>query len=644
MASDELMGVKSTIVLDNRQSMLYSSEGNEYLVKKPCATVSPQKFSSQTCTNSQVSFQIQLPSKSVLCDLKAFVEVSALIEFKGTPATPGDATRSNENFILPVNGNIPNGTNSAISPNFNLSTINLGSMRATPLSACSENLSVYINGVSISNTISDYSQLYSLGLYTQDMNRLNYSAAFSFGDKSQQYGTEEGLPLISASCNPFSSFVNTDGSAAYRGDFDYKILQNPVGDGDEKTAYLGVTWYEPIMSAPFQQAGRRGDGRAIGGINQMQLLWSLSDVNRMWSGIQRNQVTSLKVLLTNVNAVQFPTGANVHLTFISPSPILGPLPNVLRYDCELFNNYKKLTGPLVPSAVATEITSNNIQLNVIPSKCLIYCNKNWGNFAGTNNVWQTTDALARIEKISIQFNNTAGILSAASEWQLYSMSVRNGLEMSWRDWQKHRGSILIIDFAKDIGDGGNSLSAVSVSGQYNFNCQVMVSNPNDFGSGFDYDYYLNILFIQDALMEVTPSYTRLSNGFDRSVILKDINDGNVDLSTVDFAYSPNMIGSAWWNNMADFKSALVKGLKTVHKYMPQITSAYDKYVSPMLPGGVNTGFHALASVANQLIPMLVGQGLSGGKIHKMFQGQLPAAEIDRLIMQASQGRLKKKRY
>ena len=48
MSSDELVGVKSTIVLDNRQSMLYSGEGNEYLIKKSCQVVSPQIFKYQT--------------------------------------------------------------------------------------------------------------------------------------------------------------------------------------------------------------------------------------------------------------------------------------------------------------------------------------------------------------------------------------------------------------------------------------------------------------------------------------------------------------------------------------------------------------------------------------------------------------------
>lgn len=642
MSADELAGVKSTILLDNRQSMLYSEQGNEYLIKKSCQVVSPQIFQSQTCTNGQVSFQVQLPSKSVMMDVKAFVEMKALIKFTGIPNAPVGVTRVNDNFVLPVKPAIPDNTNNATSSaGFYLSTFAFGAMRSTPLSACTENLSVYINGVSISNTLNDYSQLFSLGLYTQDMNRLNYSGAFSYGDKTQQYDKDSGEDPLQSSINPFSTYINTDGSSAYRGDFDYRILSNPVGNGvDEVEAYLGVTWYEPIMSAPFQSSGQRGDTRSIAGVNQLQLNWSLSNINRMWSGVVTTNVNTVDVLLSG-SAFNFATGSNLHLTFISPSPILGPLPNVLRYDCELFNNYKQLTGVLTSGAAARKITSNNIQLNVIPSKCLIFCNKVWGNFLG-NNAWKNTDALARIERISIQFNNIAGIMSAASEWQLYSMSIRNGLEMSWRDWQKHRGSILVLDFSKDMPS--DSLSAVGVSGQYNFNCEVTVSNPNDAGFGYDYDYYLNILFIQDALLEITPANTRLSNGFDRSVILRDINEGNVDLSTIDFAYAPNMIGSAWWNNISDFKSALVKGLKTVHKYLPQIDSAYEKYAAPILPGGVNVGFHALTKVAQELIPMLVGQGMSGGKIHKMFEGKIPSAEIDRLIMSASNSRLRKKRY
>jgi hypothetical protein len=641
MSSDELVGVKSTIVLDNRQSMLYSGEGNEYLIKKSCQVVSPQIFQAQTVTNSQVSFQVQLPSKSVLCDTRAFVEVSAVVTFTapagaiaagGTliPKKPGDPFTPP--FITYTNGPNVGGAY--------FDGIGFGSMRATPLSACTENLSVYINGVSISNTVNDYSQLYGLGLYTQDMNRLNYSGSFSYGDKSQQYNTESGQSLLSASCNPFSSLVNSDGSASYRGDMYYNILTNPIAvDGNATVATMQITWFEPILSAPFMFSGMRGDRRALGGINQLQLNWSLANITRMWSGIPNANF----VLGVAVNIIS----ANLHLTFISPSPILGPLPSALRYDCELFNNYKSPASQPVLANETMQLPSNNLQLNTIPSKCIIFCNKNWGSFAGQD-VWKNTDALARIESVNIQFNNVTGILAAASEFQLYQMSVRNGLEMSWVDWQKHRGSILIIDFSKDIGT--DSLSAVGCSGQYNFMCTVNIRNPNDFidGTPLTYTYVLNVLFISDALMEVTPSYTRLANGFDRSVILRDINEGNIDLSSVDFAYAPNMIGSAlggaWWNNMSDFKSALVKGLNTVHKYLPQIEKAYDKYASPLLPGGVNTAFHGLAAVANKLIPLLVGQGMSAGKIHKMFHGHMPRHEVDALIAQASGGRMKKNRY
>lgn len=629
MSSDELVGIKSTILLDNRQSMLYSDQGNEYLIKKSCQVVNPQIYKAQSVGNSQIAFQIQVPSKSVLVDTKAFIRVKALLTFSQVVDTLGA-------YVLPtapgvgLTGGQYNG-------------VAFGAMRATPLSSVTENLSVYINGVSISNTVNDFSQLYSLGLYTQDMNRLNYSGSFSYGDKAQQYVGDSGQDAIGSSCNPFATYINSDGSATFRGDRFYNILTNPaaVSTVNPTVATMEVEWYEPVLSAPFNWNGRRSDGRALGGLNQLQFNWTLSNITRMWSGFQE-PLTPLDVSISI-------TAADMLLTMITPSPILGPLPSRLLYDCELLNNYKtEVSGAVASQAERNDVVSNNIQLNVIPSKVVIYVSKNWSKLSGSS-IWATTDCLARITGINIQFNNVAGIFSQADEFQLYQISVRNGLEMSWPDWKVHRGSIFIADFGLDIGSS-DVLSSVGVSGQYNFQAQVRFQNPNDVEDpdGFlnpAYEYTLNCLFLQDAVMEITPSFTRLSNGFDRSVILRDINSGNVDLNTVDFAYVPNMVGSAWWNNLNDFKQTLVKGLRTIHKHLPQIESAYDKYAAPLLPGGVNTGFRALAQVAHQLIPVLVGQGMSGGKIHKMFEGQLPREEIDRLIMQSSgKSRLKKNRY
>ena len=50
----------------------------------------------------------------------------------------------------------------------------------------------------------------------------------------------------------------------------------------------------------------------------------------------------------------------------------------------------------------------------------------------------------------MNWNNNAGLLSSASAYDLYRIAVNNGCEMSWEQWSQYTGSVLALDFGKDI--------------------------------------------------------------------------------------------------------------------------------------------------------------------------------------------------
>ena len=103
-----------------------------------------------------------------------------------------------------------------------------------------------------------------------------------------------------------------------------------------------------------------------------------------------------------------------------------------------------------------------MSLSTIPSKVYIFIKESERSHSA-----MSSDCFANIHKIQINFNGVSGVLASASEWELWRMSVNNGLKMSYPQWQFYTGSVLCIDFGKDIGLSPNQ--CVGLLGQYDFN-------------------------------------------------------------------------------------------------------------------------------------------------------------------------------
>jgi hypothetical protein len=86
------------------------------------------------------------------------------------------------------------------------------------------------------------------------------------------------------------------------------------------------------------------------------------------------------------------------------------------------------SNTLIAAGVATSIQSQNIVLPQIPDFLVIYVKP--AVYAN-----EDCDYYLPITSISLNFDNFAGLLSAHSTEQLYSMAVHNGLEMDFNEWR-----------------------------------------------------------------------------------------------------------------------------------------------------------------------------------------------------------------
>jgi hypothetical protein len=147
-----------------------------------------------------------------------------------------------------------------------------------------------------------------------------------------------------------------------------------------------------------------------------------------------------------------------------------------------------ITGSANTSSIASQATStvisSNIQLNQIPSLLIINVRRPMAS-QGANN----TSGFLKINNISINLNNQSGLLSSATAYDLWRMSVRNGSVQSWTEFSGMAngnvtagngsvysmiGSLLVIDPVMDLSLP-DYISSGS-SGQYNLQFSVGVTN------------------------------------------------------------------------------------------------------------------------------------------------------------------------
>jgi len=144
----------------------------------------------------------------------------------------------------------------------------------------------------------------------------------------------------------------------------------------------------------------------------------------------------------------------------------------------------------VAAGATQTITSSNLQINQIPDLFLINV-----RIPMSQQTVQNTSSFFTINNISINLNNQSGLLSSASKYDLWRMSMKNGSSQSWEEFNGSAlkayvsqptasaklvattGSLLVINPAYDLSLP-DYISSGSL-GNYNFQFQCSVTNLYD---------------------------------------------------------------------------------------------------------------------------------------------------------------------
>jgi hypothetical protein len=285
---------------------------------------------------------------------------------------------------------------------------------------------------------------------------------------------------------------------------------------DYWTVSIQIHTVEPLFGLPpFSYEPCSIEKGGLVGINNINIVFNTdTTLSRMWSTANTTTgasaltsfITSIQMVL-NPNAGGTPVVnlttpgitssglANMQLlmTFYSPTSYqlkqMGDLGNHVAYkDYTKFFPYNQVQ---IASGATTTLQSQSIQLQAIPTRLYI-----WVRVPVTvSNYWAYTKSYLTISAINLQFNNKGGILSTASQYQLYKLCRKNNSHQTWEEFSGWSvindaatggvtrtpsiGSLLVLDPCRDFGitesQSNNSLgqfnltiNSMSVTNQFPF--------------------------------------------------------------------------------------------------------------------------------------------------------------------------------
>ena len=459
---------KTCLIKDSRLGDI--TDQQDYAVVSGGSSVTYQQFQAVSTSTSSIVFNVNIPSESVV--------VSREVLIKGTI-----------NFQIAISG-VDAGDQA-----FNYGVTD--SLQAFPLNKLFTTATSTINNTNVSINEQDILDLLLRFNNNRELYRYNGMTPALPDQAYQQYA--DGLGTIN---NPLSSWKDQsyDGDLMPRGAYplnsclleryttaggNVPVDNNPVAQGDAGerwivTASVSVT--EPLFLSPYIFGEPQYNAGGFAGINTMNFVFNIdSSCKRFFSTM--SNATTYSVSLVSNNPF-----SNMQLSycFLSTQPSdLIPVRNVVPYMD--FPRYLSLStnSVAIPSGSTQTINSQNIQLNQLPDYFVIAVRKPMSSQTPKDSA-----SWLPINTISINLNNTSGLLSSAKAEELWRISVNNNSTQSWEEFSGKAyfsdsdsgcgttiattGSMLVLSPPKDLSLP-DYLSSGSI-GQFNFQFSVDVTN------------------------------------------------------------------------------------------------------------------------------------------------------------------------
>ena len=445
------------LVKDDRLEVV---DNIKYAVIKGGQNVTAAQFGAISQSNSQLVFNIQVPSEQTLIDRRVMLEADFKIQVTSCGYTWG-AARTNITKV--VGTGCGYGQTASLAP--------------YPLHQVMTVASATINNNTVSVNIRDVLPAIQRLLEERELSSYNGTTP-NYTDPLYSYADA----LVSSN-NPLAGqYTSADPDFNGRGSIALTSYDIDV-TGANAVETFGFHINEPLMISPFIYSNPKCNGQGFYGIQNMNIVLNLGDFKRAFRGlvgvngapgsdsgvagpIAYSAATvfaspggdvinttaagqSLGVLLdvqpvTSGNSGSMFSRAALKFMFLTPHPSdLMPARNIVPYyELPRYITSNPLQGSraslvasrangVIPYSTVdgTTFISQTLQLNQIPDKLIVFVRKT----LGTQN-WGDSDSQLPIRKISINFNNNSGILASATCEDLYRMSKDNGSNQNWQQW------------------------------------------------------------------------------------------------------------------------------------------------------------------------------------------------------------------
>ena len=469
-------------------------------------------------------------------------------------------------------------------------------IRCMPISSMINNAQVSFNGKVVSTLLGDY---------IQALNR--YEDLESIGDNSiapsmpDQYQTYSDYTVYGANSNPLA-YYGVGGVRIPRGGHPITVVSD-----DGTTAVVRFVVSEPLRVPPFTWSTGY-DEPALIGINQVNVQLNLNDFSRFWC-----HAYSASSTITSITG-QFYQNCALSYNLITPdmSVVIDRARNYF-WSYSDIQRYITNAGSLAKGA-STSVTCNAITLNCVPNRIYLYARQRSSDLLSTSTAWLNSDNMAVINSLNLTFNGVSGLLSSATQQQLFVMSRKNGLDLSWPQFAGFVGSPVCVNFGSDIGLG-NQLLAVGSVGNFQLTVQANITNPitttnTTPATTINYDFF--VVIMSDGVMSSHNSsfniFTGVLNKEDVASVIQ-----NPYVPYVPYQRVRTLYGKGFFDSIGNFFRSAANKVKdvVVDKVVPFVKDT-------IIPRGLDAAQGYAASVnpalGNALAfgRQLAGVGVTGG--------------------------------
>jgi hypothetical protein len=419
---------KTVNVTDPR---LHFDDQINYAVRGGASAISSVTFPAQAKSLTSHSFQINIPSLNTVVSKRVLWKSTVVYKVTGTVTNLGD-------YLVEYGKNVA----PSAYPLHQSCITQTCQINSNTISINTRDVLIPLLRMQNKDIINDLNSMTP----NQLDNIAEYEDAFNGGTLDPYYNNVLGDAKNSSEYwRPRGSFrLNKIGSICTDGVVSGAVTPAP-GINSPITTYIEFEFTEPLlMLSPFTCFDAQSGG--LFGIQNLSFNFTLESERcraiRM-ANLGRVQDATVSVVSYNSSELQFEF-LSCHDTTVLPSRCISNYYEVPRYILA--------SSVSIPSRTTKSIVFNTFSLNQIPDMLVIYARKK----VADQTIYDS-DLNLSIRNINLNFNNNSGLISSHSVEQLYNISRKNNVNVTWDEYYGLTNSIVNSATLNNIGTIGSPL-------------------------------------------------------------------------------------------------------------------------------------------------------------------------------------------